>query len=141
MRGKVMHITAVFAIGMMLAYLGAAATPPMRNYAPAPASLYTVLIAALLCGVFLASVSDQAVQSIAAGAALGMIFFGGVRAWVIAWSLTHQQVPFTLYELAISDSVLQYTIHRGMFMYLASGLVGMLGAALTMVILPDQFRA
>ena len=141
MPAKILRVSAIIAIALLLAYIGAAATPPMHNYAPVPASLYTVIVATLCCSVLLALATDQAVQSIVAATALALFLFGGIRAGVIAWSLTHQDIPFTLYELAISDSVFQYTLHRGLFMYMVSGLLGMLGAVLAMIAIPDRFRA
>ena len=141
MRAKIILVSAVAAIGLSLAYLGTAATPPMHNYAPVPAALHTVILVTLICGVLLSLFTDQGVQCIVAASVLAFFLFGGIRAVVIAWSLTHQEIPFTLYELAISDAVLQYTLHRALLMYLASGLIGMLGAVLTMVIVPDRWRA
>lgn len=139
MRSRVRQITEIIAVGTILAYLGVAAVSPMDNYAIVPASLVAVILASGFCGALLALITDRAVQSMALASLLALFLFGGIRAYVIAWTLTSKQIPFGLAELAISDAVFQYVMQRGLFMFVASGLVGAFCAAVMIVVLPMHY--
>ena len=139
MSAKVKQFTAIIAVGLILAYLAMAAVPPMRNFVPVPATLGAVLLVAVICGAMLALVTEQAPQSIVVASLLAMLFFAGIRAYVVAWILG-KFISFTFFELILSDSVLLYTMHRGLIMFLGCGLVGLIGAVAGVVAIPNRLR-
>lgn len=139
MRARIKQYTAIIAVGLILAYLATAAVPPMRDFVPMPATLGIVLLAAVICGALFALVTEQAPQSIVAASLLAMLFFAGIRAYVVAWILG-KFISFTFLELILSDSVLLYTMHRGLIMFLGCGLLGLIGAVVGVVAIPDRFR-
>jgi len=140
MGARAKQIIAIIAIAVVLAYLGMAAVRPMENYAPMPASIVTVILATLLSGALLVFITEDAIRSIVAATLLALFLFGGIRAGVVAWNLIDLQIPFNFIDLAGADSVLQYTMNNALLMYLAAGLMGVLGAAIALFAIPDRWQ-
>lgn len=139
MKTRIKQYTAIIAVAMTIAYLGTATVPPMRSFAPLPATLWMVILFSAICGVLLAFVTPQAPKSMAIASLLAMLIFAGIRAYVVGWRLS-QFISFTFFELIFSDSVFLYTMHRGLFLFLSSGLVGLMGAVVGIMVIPERLR-
>ena len=140
MKARIKQYTATIALAMSIAYLGMATVPPMRNFAPMPATLWIVILFSAIGGFLLVFVTSRAPQSMAIASLLAMLFFAGIRAYVVGWRLS-QFISFTFFELIFSDSVFLYTMHRGLFLFLSSGLMGIMGAVVGIMVIPDRLRS
>lgn len=140
MARRIAQYASIAAVASLLAYLGAASVPPMRYFAPAPASLGLVLLAAALAGLLLAFVTDQAPLSVVIAVILALLLFAGIRAVTVGMAL-RRLISVGVFELISSDAVLLYTLQRGLIMYFAAGLLGLIGSVAGLLLIPQRYRS
>ena len=137
---RVRQGTATFAVALVLAYGMAATLPPVRDFAPWPFDLFWLSVTSVICGVLLGLTSSEAGWSmIAAASILAILIFTAIRSYIV-WQLVGQQISLSLFDLVLSDLVFLYVIQRGLILFMASAIFGLIGAVFASIILPEHYN-
>ena len=137
---RVRQGTATFAAALVLAYGMAATVSPVRDFAPWPSDLFWLCVISVICGVLLGLTSSEAGWSmIAAASILAILIFTAIRSYIV-WQLVGKQISLSLFDLVMSDLVFLYVIQRGLILFMASAIFGLIGAVFASIILPEHYN-
>ena len=139
MHQKVRWWTAIMAAALVLAYVGTAAAPEVRDFALWQASLAWLCIFAATCGALLALVNDSvrgAFWSIVAAPVLAVMILAGVWCYIL-WSFLGEFL--SLFEIMVSN-LFNYQVLRSFFILITAVPFGLLGVVVAKAFLPDRYH-